>query len=172
MTDSKFLNVNYRKIRNIVQQDLDENAPYVAGLMDGEGAFCIINPKDTLTFYPCIQLKMTHENTVAKAADLFGVSYSRREEQPPHKDSYCLRVTTQAECEQICDALGQYAITKQEQISLMLKFLELSQKKTKENMLEIVNVFIAVKKANDRGQGIDFNAIQNNLRKRVIEAYS
>ncbi len=172
MTKKSLLDLQFRKIKNIVTEELNENAAYVAGLMDGEGAFCIINPKNTLTFYPCIQLKMTHRDTVATVADLFGVSYVERKEQPPHKNSYCLRVTTQAECEQICNVLRPHAITKQEQICLMLQFLELTQTKTKEDMLQIIDVFIAVKKANDRGKGLDFNAIRADLRERVIVAYS
>jgi len=177
----------YRKILDIDQAQLDYNARYLAGLMDGEGSFLIIariTEKRRVSFSPCISLKMTHEETIKFAADKFGVNYFPRKGKPGHKDIFDCRVTTKDEIRQICNALSPYSITKKEPIKWLLDYLSeaerrerltLSQKRSLEDkgiLLGIVDLHIASKKANQRGTKIvDYEARRKEL-KDVINASS
>jgi len=163
-----------RKIHDISTPNLRDHAPYLAGLLDGEGSFMIINPKDSLTFTPTIALGMTHEATVAWVAKLLGVTYDFNEKrEAKHKDVYVLRVNTQKECLQICQALYGYSITKKEPIKCMQNFLKLQESmpsygtKRKESLLRIIDLFITCKKANHRGTPRNYEAIRKKLQKLV-----
>jgi hypothetical protein len=175
----------YKKIHDIVDTDLEKNARYLAGLMDGEGTFSIIariTGKQNVSFSPCISLKMTHKETVEFAADIFGVNIFMRKGKPGHKDTYDFRVTTKIEAQKICNALSPFSKTKMKPIDLLSNFLLLSDEKdllkhsqplsseVKKISLAMVDLHISSKKANQRGtEIIDYEAMRKEL-KDIIAA--
>jgi hypothetical protein len=172
---TRFPNEIWRKKKDIDVIDLRKYAAYVAGLMDGEGSFSIINRSKTLSFNPCIALTMTHQPTVARIADLFGVEppIERVSGKKRHKNTYSIRVNTQVECLQICRALYGYSITKREPIRLLREFLMLWMSmpdrgpKPKEKMLKVVELHISSKKANRRGRPPNYDKMRERLMKLI-----
>jgi hypothetical protein len=140
-----------RKLRDIKQKDLEAEAPWLAALLDGEGTYTIIqDPRSELSFSASIELGMTDEATIKKVKKLFGVS-SRlvKSKDENHKDCYVIKVSTQKENMQICQALKKYSVTKKKRIGYVIKFLQLKIKlrslvgdKKKQCLSEIVDVFI------------------------------
>jgi hypothetical protein len=165
-----------KQVKPASPSKLRKYAQYLAGLMDGEGSFMIINRKDSLEFSPCIALTMTHKPTIEFAADIFGVDVSERlPKSKKHKIAYAAPVTTQENCLAICSALSTYAITKREPIRLLYEFLELWMdlppcgQKRKEYLTKIVDKYIAIKQANHRGKKVNYETIRNRLLKQIAK---
>ena len=164
----------FRKIHDIKPHLLEKNAAYLAGLIDGEGTFCLRKFGSTsLRFTPLISIAMSHEPTIAFAANVFGVSYGkirRRKKISYHKDMFRLLVTTRKEIKQIAQALLPFAITKRKQIELMLSYLALEEDtsekqnmKSKEKTLKEIDIYIDIKKENERGPPSDYEKIRKKL---------
>lgn len=171
----------FKKLRDINPDSLAKHAPYLAGLLDGEGTFAIrmIN-NDHLLFFPMIEIGMSHEKTIEFVADIFGIDRSRKSKrEKPHKDMYYIRVTTQAEIEQIAEALRPYSITRQEQIQLILEFFSLKRtfpggkydSKSRAILLKMVDVYIEVRKRNERGPPPDYESMRKRLKSKVEKEF-
>jgi len=110
----------------------DIDLAWLAGLWDGEGSVGVTHSYATgrLTLIPQIQIHMTHEPTVARAADILrnlgatAVTYRAREKATHHKDSYIFAVRRTVWLRDISAALLAYSITKREQWALLLELCE------------------------------------------------
>ncbi|MGA2309748.1 MAG: LAGLIDADG family homing endonuclease [Candidatus Bathyarchaeia archaeon] len=168
----------FKKVANIDPDILDQNLQYIAGLMDGEGTFAIrITGKDNHHFTPMIEISMSHEESIRFVANIFGVSYDKvRAKEKYHKDMYRVLVTTEREIRQIAEALLPYSITKKEQIELLLEFSKLKDtfpggkydSRCKEILLEMIDVFIELKKRNVRGKPPNYEAIRKHWRLKLL----
>jgi hypothetical protein len=172
------LNPCWKKIKDISENDLKKKATNLAGLLDGEGTYTIIHhPKSKPSFYPSIQLGMTHEATVKKVAKLLGVDKRCvKSKDPNHKDCFVLKVNTQYECMQICRALYGQAVTKKEPIKCVMEFLKLKRlplpsmgAKRKEILSKMADLFIACRKANHRGKPVDFDVMRKHIQELIDE---
>jgi hypothetical protein len=169
-------NIMRRKIKDIDPIVLAENSKYIAALLDGEGHFSIRPQHPPLSFYPLIALGMTHKKTIDSTAKIFGVSTYIVRNERPLKDCYRLRVTTQKECDQICEAISEYSITKSKQIKLLLRFLKLQKEletssgkqERKRILFKMIDLYIACKKTNERGPTPDYDAMRNDMQEMVI----
>jgi hypothetical protein len=167
-----------RKVRDITADSLTKHAPYLAGLLDGEGTFAIrVTKMGTLLFSPMVEISMSHKETIEFVAGIFGVTWGKVKMNKPHKDMYYLRVTTQNEIRQIAKALLPYSITKHEQILLVLKFFSLKDTfpggkydpHSRDILLEMIDVYIELAKRNERGEPPNYDAMREKLRARLIQ---
>lgn len=159
-----------RWLKPINTVDLEVNAPYLAGLLDGEGTFTILTKSTPPK--PLVEICMTHEETIAFAAEVFGVSYSKVNRLKPHKDVYAIRIHTQKEIQQIANALLPYSKTKQEQIHLLLKWFELREELAKNTTdmrirERMADLCIEIKKRNQRGNPPDYTEMRTQLLLRL-----
>ena len=169
----------FRKVHNITPDSLTKHAPYLAGLLDGEGTFAIrVTKRGTLLFSPMVEISMSHKGTIEFVARIFGVTRGKaKQNKPHHKDMYYLRVTTQDEIKQIAEALLPYSITKHEQIRLVLKFFSLKDtfpggkydSHFRDILLKMIDVCIEVAKRNERGEPPNYDAMREELRARLIQ---
>ena len=168
-----------RKKGNINLGYLRNNARYLAGLIDGEGSFCILEKKGNhLRFSPLISLQMTHEQTVSFTANVFNVTFGESKKQKKaffHKDVYRVLVTTKTEIGQIAKELLAYSITKRKQIELMINYLKLEEEmnnertyvKKKEILKKVIEIFIELKMNNERGEPKDYELMRQSLLERL-----
>jgi len=72
---------------------MDAQTYWLAGLLEGEGSFMKGPPSNPSK--PVVQIQMTDEDIVARAADLMGAQkyYAIRRQQAHHKDAWQVRVT-------------------------------------------------------------------------------
>ena len=141
----------------------------------------LLEKKRTVNFSSCITLGMTHKETINHVADIFGVSFDHyKGKKKPHKDVYCLRVTTKQEVKQICRELETRSITKKQQIKFLLEYFELYEYKKslhrtrekeqrKDTTLEMIDVYIEMKKLNQRGIPPDYEAIRQKYKKVIMD---
>lgn len=172
-----------KKIDDVNPARLTYYAEYLAGLLDGEASFSLFarKRKHNVTFSACIALGMTHEETIKFVAHVFGVNHKHyKSKKKPHKDVFCLRVTTKFEVEQICLELENRSRTKKHQIKLLREYFELCEdkkslhrirdkKERKDITLEMIDVFIELKKANQRGIPPDYEATRQKYKKVIID---
>jgi hypothetical protein len=164
-------------MRDINNEELEEKAPYLAGLMDGEGTYTLrpITRGKHLNFSALICLSMTDEKTVKFAANVFGVTYAKKVKKRPYKDYYFLRVTTKYEIKQIANALLRHSITKADQIELLLSFYLLEYilpedftDPSYQNIMEkIIDLYILLKKSHERGSPPDYEALRETLKQKI-----
>jgi hypothetical protein len=170
--------LKFRKVRDINLAILPNYVvPYLAGLFDGEGTFALKRSgTKNLRFQPVIRIGMTHEETIAFAAGIFGVTYDRRVSKRPYtKDMFILGVTTEKEIRQIATALIPFSRTRHKQLELALEYLSLKDKlpedkhdsRSKDVLLRMIDVYIEVAKLNHRGKPCDYEAIREKLRKKL-----
>lgn len=169
----------YRKVHDISPAPLIQHAPYLAGLLDGEGTFAIrMIERGTLLFSPMIEISMSHKETIEFVARIFGVTWGKaKQNKPHHKDMYYLRVTTQDEIKQIAIALLPHSITRHEQIELVLDFFSLKDtfpggkydSHCKEILLKMIDVCIELAKRNERGKPRNYRAMREKLRAKLIQ---
>jgi hypothetical protein len=145
-----------RKIRSIDSSLLDDSASYLAGLLDGEGAFTIHwHKSNPLYFEPLIGIGMTHEETISFVARLLGVSYATRERKKSFKTMFYTGVTRRADLKIILDALKPRLITKRKQAELLLEFLSPektpSQKTRMKTLQKQADIYVKLRELNMRG---------------------
>jgi hypothetical protein len=148
-------------------EQIQKSAPYVAGLLDGEGTFSLKKVANKIRFVPIISLSMTHEPTIEFVAYVLKVTYQKRERQKPYKDNYVLRVTTRADVKRILEELKPFSITKKAHIELVLKFISLEEKsvqpKNAEQYHKLIDLYIELRKLNHRGKPIDYDSMRRRL---------
>jgi hypothetical protein len=159
---------------------LRNNAAYLAGLMDGEGSFFLLETgKKHLRFSPLISIGMTHQQTVKFAADIFRVGpLVKVARNRPRKDMFTIRITTEKEIKQICQELSKHSKTKLDQIMLLLEYFSLKEMQTtaadsndisKENEIsqKMVDGYLKLKSANERGPPPDYDGIREKLLNKI-----
>jgi hypothetical protein len=169
----------FQKVRDINPDSLSKHAPYLAGLLDGEGTFSIrMIERDHLLFSLMVEISMSHKETIEFVAGIFGVTWGRRKmNKPHHKDMYYLRVTTHDEIRQIAKALLPYSITKHEQIQLVLDFFSLKDtfpggqydSHCTDILQKMIDVCIELLKRNERGKPPNYRAMREKLRAKLIQ---
>jgi len=170
--------LKYRKVSSINLDILTKEARYAAGLLDGEGSFVLREIGKTYPrFSPLIELAMTHKETVEFAARVFCVSTDKLIREKPNKDVYYLRITTIDEIKQVCEALLFYSITKKKQIQILLDYFSLKEKlihpinkqilQNKEILQKMIDLFIELKKLNERGTPPDYDSMKQELLSRL-----
>jgi hypothetical protein len=130
-----------------------------------------------------IEISMIHEETIEFVRRIFGVTSGINRSAKVgrnefHKDVYYLRVTTQDEVRQICETLRPYSITKREQIKLILDFFSLKadfpgrkyDSRSRDILLRMIDVFIELKKRNERGEPPDYEAMRKRLRTKAMKS--
>lgn len=172
-----FKGLKFRKLGNINLKTLEDYAPYLAGLFDGEGSFVLRETgKNLPNFSPLIEISMTHEQTIQFVAKEFNVGPVGKYQRKNSKDLYYVRVTTQNEIKQVCEALQHHSITKHEQISLLLDYFSLktalktakrTTSKHREILIKMVDLYINLKKANAGIKHPDYEAMRQDLLKRI-----
>jgi LAGLIDADG DNA endonuclease family protein len=176
------INFDYYKFKRMgpINERFWDLAPYLAGLLDGEGSFNLLERgKANLCFRPQIQIAMCHELTIDVVAKVFNVGpVKKKKGEGYHNDSFYIRVTTEKEVQQICETLLRYSITKLEQIKLLLRYFSLKTEKQntgcsltrqKEILIEMVDIFIGIKKLNERPskKPPNYEEIKQDLFKRI-----
>lgn len=173
----------FRKMHDIDPSKLDENSPYIAGLIDGEGSFIIHKSEyeNRVRFSPMIVLGMTHEETVKTVADHFGVSCVTRKRRKPLKHMYVFLVRTLSDIKLICETLYPHSITKRKQMELFLKFVELKNRisgrvkhdnpEHKHVYLQMVDKYIELRKLNERGPPPDYESMRERLKSKVEKEF-
>lgn len=171
--------LEFRKLGNINWHILSKYAPYLAGLLDGEGSFVLRETgRKHLHFSPLISLGMSHEKTVQFAATVFRVGPLGKVVRKPHKDMFTIKITTEKEIRQICEALLSSSITRHKQILLLLKYFSLKESQatlptakdvsqSRKIWLEMINVYMKLKKANERPPSPDYNAMREKLLNKI-----
>jgi hypothetical protein len=170
--------IKYRKVSSINLDILTKEARYAAGLLDGEGSFILREiGKASPRFLPLIELAMTHKETVEFAGKVFCVSTDKLIREKPNKDAYYLRITTNDEVKQVCEALLFYSITKKKHIQILLDYFSLKEKlvhpidkqilKNKEILQKMIDLFIELKKLNERGEPPDYHSMKQELLSRL-----
>lgn len=174
--------IRFKRLGDIDSSLLHKNAPYLAGLIDGEGSFVIHKREheNRVRFTPMIVLGMTHEKTVEFVADTFNVSYVRRERKPPNKDMFNLQVRTPMDIENIATALHEPSITKREQMELFLEFIPVKRSvseikhddlRYRDAYLEMVEKYVELRKLNQRGKPPNYEAMQGRLKRKVEKEF-
>ena len=170
-----------RKVTDINWAVLKKNAPYLAGLVDGEGSFIIhINKSKKIRFTPLIRIGMTDKNTIKFVADIFGVDVQEQEMEPPRKKMFYAQVGTTKEILQIIDALREWSKTKLAQMNLLFEFILLKEYALKAKIdlehratyMKLVDKYIDLRKLNERGTPPDYKLMRSFLKKRVEERFS
>ena len=133
-------------------------------------------------FTPIIGVGMTHEETIKFVADLFGVSYVKRERKRPRKDVYVLRVTRTEELKTILRALLPWSITKRKQIELLLQFISLKESLPEEvmgrtkrrilpqhvdNYLRLSDIYLKLRKLHAKGGHFDYDTLRKRLQDKI-----
>ena len=91
---------------------------------------------------------------------------------------FTIKITTEKEVEQICQALSEYSRTKLDQITRLLDYFSLKKLRTtaanskdiaKQNEIlhNMVDVYIELKKANERGNSPDYDAMKEKLLNKI-----
>lgn len=172
--------IKFRKLGSIDLKTLTDKAPYLAGLLDGEGCFVLREVGKTYPrFTPIIELAMTHEDTVKWSAQVCNVTKAKAVRDKPHKDVHYTRIYKQDDVRLVCKAILPYMITKRKQVKLFLEYFSLKQKLiypvnrnisiNKPIIDEMISVFIEIKKANERGKTPDYDAMRRRLLERISE---
>lgn len=174
----------FRKIREIDTDILKRNSQYIAGLMDGEGAFMIkfSAGKKRPYFRPLLALAMNHKETIKFVKDKFGVTYapiSRKlkshvggEEKVIVKTTYRTLVLVEDDIKKVLTTLLPSLITKKRHAELILKFIRMKQdfSGTKEALRDLLlkqaEIYTEVKRLQTKGPPFD----ENKFRKRFDEA--
>lgn len=177
------------RIRFQKKKDVDKAMPhdriqYIAGLLDGDGAFSIAstakNPPD---FAAHIRLQMTHEETVKRFADMCGVSSLPNLSARGKSPTYYAIIGTQDDVKKLLDMLKGWLITKRRHADLILEFISLKKKlknvvnrrdpSTEKNIRwrhRIVDIYVEVRKLNpkdpQRGH-VNYDRIREKLHKEV-----
>lgn len=174
--------IRFKRLGDVRSSALYENAPYLAGLIDGEGSFVIHKRehKNRVRFTPMIVLGMTHEETVKFAAGIFNVSYVLQKRQPPNKEMFRFQVRTPTDIEIIATALHEPSITKREQIEVFLEFIPLERiiseikhndPRYRDAYLEMVEKYVELRKLNRRGKPPNYEVMQERLKKKVMKEF-
>jgi hypothetical protein len=164
--------VRFRKVSEIDLTILEENAHYIAGLMDGEGAFSIVCVLERLYFRPLLSLGMNHEETVRFAAEKFGVNYKgvlqRRKSysggvaKETVRTTYVTRVLVEEDIKKILTALSPSLITKKKHAELILEFIDLKQRAPgtnigrKDMLQKQAEIYSKLRRLNPKGRPFDY----------------
>ena len=107
----------------------DNDVAWFAGLMDGEGSISTVRDKGSVVAR--VQCCMTCGRTIARMLDLLrewgirGAGYCDQEKKPErHKPSHHLRVCRLADVGLLAGLMEPYAVTKQENWTLIREFAE------------------------------------------------
>jgi len=106
---------------------------WLAGLWDGEGSVGLHreNRRQAAVLAPQVQIQMTHEPTIARAAELIrglgcqAVVYRWLERKPWHQDAYGFSIGRTGYVLLIAEALWPFAVTKREHWALVREFCQL-----------------------------------------------
>lgn len=178
------MRVRFKKVREIDPDILRQNSQYIAGLMDGEGAFMIkfTAGKKRPYFQPLLVLSMNHEETVRFVADKFGVTYapiSRKrkshvggEEKVTVKTTYRTLVLVEDDIKRVLTTLLPSLITKKKQAELILEFIRMKQDFSgtrvayKDLLLKQAEIYTDVGRLQTKGPHSDYD----KFRKKFDEA--
>jgi len=175
----KCMTIKTRKVADIEPDSLEANAKQLAGFLDGEGTFTVLVKKSRpLHFSPMIEAPNTDEQVIQWVAEILGTDYKNyvKKNKPYHKKIHYLRVTTQNEVKQICHALLPYAKTKRKQImQLILDFFLVKETlpkrkndpRRRDALLKMIDIWIEIKKLNNRGKPPDYERMRNELIDRI-----
>jgi hypothetical protein len=111
---------------------------YIAGLMDGEGSFCILkasteetlrqtNRKSTV-YYSVVRIGMVNKETLEFIEKTFGFGYLRdegvRKDRPTYQPMYRWTVHKKAHVYEVCKELLPYSKVKTKQMENIIEFFE------------------------------------------------
>lgn len=185
MTPGRF---RFQKKKDVDKAMPPDRIPYIAGLLDGEGTFSIVqttkNPPD---FTALIRLQMTHEETVRRFADMCGVgslpNLSARGKSP----AYYATIGTQDDVEELLNMLKEWLITKRRHADLILEFISLkkelgnitsmrepSTEKKIRLRARIVDVYIELRKLNPKDpqrRHVNYDKLTETLHQKVENAW-
>jgi hypothetical protein len=123
-------------------------------------------------------LGMTHKETVDFVANNFGVSVDPQNFYPPKKTMFQTQINTPKEILLIIDALHNFSHTKHKQMELFKDFVSLqesipykSRLEQKEAYLKMVDMYIELRKLNERGKRPDYEAMRNLLIRKVLQEF-
>jgi len=139
-----------------IVQALGKDAPYIAGLIDGEGGIAInINHRTPgIDFVASVILGMTHKETIKRMAEVIGTKMSYEKRKLPAKPLYKVRIFKQADIEQILLELIPYLITKRRQAELVLEFIKLKRQGDAKTLKKQFNIYLQIRKLNPRSESV------------------
>ena len=157
-----------RKTGEIDKAMLTRHAPYIAGLLDGEGTFTIRWNKRARfpSFQPLIMVSMTNEEVISFLAEKLQVDYTRKVRKG-HRAYYVLRITTKDEIVMILKALSPWLIVKKEHARIILEFIALKEKEgltRREIVCKRVKLYLRIRQLNPKGQPFAPNELSSALK--------
>ena len=173
--------MRFKKIGVINPTKLNKYAPYLAGLLDGEGGFSIkANRSKPPSLQAYVTLQMTHEETVKWFADLLSVDYDQR----PRKKTTLYRsgVFTEDDVKILLEAILYWQITKRKHTDLILELFSLKEKLSnpeaygvdatveKDIRLRLLDIYSEVRRLNLKGKPLTLGRLKE-LRDQVEELY-
>jgi len=161
----------FRKIGEIDKDTLAHYAPYIAGLLDGEGTFTIHWNKGVRcpSFSPLIMISMTNEEAISLLAEKLRVSYNTKVRKD-RRTNYVMRITTRHEIVMILEALKRWLIVKREHAQIILEFIALKERKElprKEIMSKQAELYLRIRQLNPKGRPFDPDELRSALKERI-----
>ena len=156
-----------QKIGEIDKNTLAHYAPYIAGLLDGEGTFTIRWNRGTRfpSFYPFIMVSMTNEEVIRFLAKTLQVDFTRKVRNN-RRTYYVLRITTKHEIVMILEALKPWLIVKKEHAQIILEFIALKEKEElthKEIVSKRAELYLKIRKLNLKGRPFNPDELRSDL---------
>jgi len=161
----------FAKIGEIDKSTLAHYAPYIAGLLDGEGTFTLRWNRGARcpSFYPSIMVSMTHEGVIRLLAKAFQVSYTTKV-RSGRRAYHLLRITTKHEMVMILEALRRWLIVKKEHAQIILEFLALKEREEltpKEIVSKQAELYLRIRQLNPKGQPFNPEELRRALEDRI-----
>jgi hypothetical protein len=159
--------IREQKIGEIDKGMLDIYAPYIAGLLDGEGTFTIRWNRRSRrpSFSPLIMVQMTHEGVISFLGKTLQVTYTTKVRKS-RRTYYVLRITTKHEMVMMLIALSPWLIVKKEHAQIILEFIAMKERKEltrKEIMSKRAKLYLRIRQLNLKGRPFDPDELSSVL---------
>lgn len=171
----------FLKVGEISKDRLAHYAPYIAGLLDGEGTFTVRwnRRARSPSFQTYIAVSMTNEEVISLLSKILQVTYSCKLREKGRRPYYMLRITTKHEIVMILEKLLPWLIVKREHAQIILEFIALKERKkfarkeidiVKEIVYEQVELYLKIRQLNSKGPPFYPDELRSTLEDR-IESY-